>query len=85
MLFFSGFYLLHQPLHAHPSPSLPPRRKPGWAGAQRTPSDRRVARIRFLFRSAAEKWVVTAARDIVNPQADKCLDVKDNNSANGTR
>ncbi|MDT0472425.1 glycoside hydrolase family 19 protein [Streptomyces griseoviridis] len=32
-----------------------------------------------------QQWVVTAARDIVNPAADKCLDVRDNNSANGTR
>ncbi|MGW3466600.1 RlpA-like double-psi beta-barrel domain-containing protein, partial [Streptomyces olivaceoviridis] len=30
-------------------------------------------------------WTVTAAHDIVNPQANKCLDVTDNNSANGTR
>ncbi|MZE74006.1 RICIN domain-containing protein, partial [Streptomyces sp. SID5789] len=35
--------------------------------------------------SAAQRWVVTGARDIVNPQADKCLDVSGNNSANGTR
>ncbi|MFG3659034.1 glycoside hydrolase family 19 protein [Streptomyces sp. NPDC047706] len=34
---------------------------------------------------ANQQWVVTAARDIVNPAADKCLDVRGNNSANGTR
>jgi len=28
---------------------------------------------------------VTGARDIVNIAANKCLDVTDNNSANGTR
>ncbi|MGW6735093.1 ricin-type beta-trefoil lectin domain protein [Streptomyces sp. NPDC055013] len=33
----------------------------------------------------AQKWSVSAGRDIVNPQADKCLDVTDNNPANGTR
>ncbi|NUR04801.1 MAG: ricin-type beta-trefoil lectin domain protein [Streptomyces sp.] len=32
-----------------------------------------------------QKWTVTGAHDIVNPQADKCLDVTGNNSANGTR
>lgn len=32
-----------------------------------------------------QQWVVTAAKDIVNPAANKCLDVRDNNSANGTR
>lgn len=34
---------------------------------------------------ANQQWVVTAARDIVNPAADKCLDVRENDSANGTR
>ncbi|MFD3836915.1 glycoside hydrolase family 19 protein [Streptomyces sp. NPDC058642] len=34
---------------------------------------------------ANQQWVVTAARDIVNPAANKCLDVRDNSSANGTR
>ncbi|WP_030993863.1 RICIN domain-containing protein, partial [Streptomyces sp. NRRL WC-3744] len=29
---------------------------------------------------ANQKWTVTAAHDIVNPQANKCLDVTDNNS-----
>jgi len=33
---------------------------------------------------ANQKWTVTAAHDIVNPQADKCADVTDNTSANGT-
>lgn len=33
---------------------------------------------------AAQQWTVTAAHDIVNPQADKCLDATDNSSANGT-
>ncbi|CAM5560167.1 hypothetical protein SHIRM173S_08453 [Streptomyces hirsutus] len=32
-----------------------------------------------------QKWTVTGARDIVNPQADKCLDVTGNNAANATR
>jgi predicted chitinase len=35
--------------------------------------------------SAAQKWAVSSANDIVNPQANKCLDVTGNNSANGTR
>ncbi|MCW1100217.1 lectin [Streptomyces sp. RS2] len=34
--------------------------------------------------TAAQQWTVTAAGDIVNPQADKCLDATDNSSANGT-
>ncbi|MFE9613773.1 ricin-type beta-trefoil lectin domain protein [Streptomyces sp. NPDC006012] len=34
---------------------------------------------------ANQKWTVTAAHDIVNPQADKCLDATGNSSANGTR
>jgi hypothetical protein len=34
---------------------------------------------------ANQKWTVTAAHDIVNPQANKCLDATDNSSANGTR
>jgi hypothetical protein len=32
-----------------------------------------------------QKWVVTAAGDIVNPQANRCLDAKDWGSSNGTR
>ncbi|MEU9989310.1 family 16 glycosylhydrolase [Streptomyces sp. NPDC048045] len=32
-----------------------------------------------------QKWAVSAAHDIVNPQADKCLDATGNSSANGTR
>ncbi|MEU3184187.1 ricin-type beta-trefoil lectin domain protein [Streptomyces sp. NPDC006923] len=35
--------------------------------------------------SANQRWSVSAARDIVNVQADKCLDVTGNTSANGTR
>jgi hypothetical protein len=35
--------------------------------------------------SGAQRWTVTAARDIVNPQANKCLDVTGNNSADATR
>ncbi|NED85177.1 ricin-type beta-trefoil lectin domain protein, partial [Streptomyces sp. SID11233] len=35
--------------------------------------------------SGAQQWVVTGAKDIVNPQADKCVDATDNSSANGTR
>ncbi|MEU2426459.1 ricin-type beta-trefoil lectin domain protein [Streptomyces sp. NPDC007851] len=34
---------------------------------------------------ANQKWTVTAAHDIVNPQANKCLDATGNSSANGTR
>ncbi|MGW1564763.1 ricin-type beta-trefoil lectin domain protein [Streptomyces sp. NPDC002144] len=34
---------------------------------------------------ANQKWTVTAAHDIVNPQADKCMDATGNSSANGTR
>ncbi len=32
-----------------------------------------------------QRWTVTGARDIVNPQADKCMDATGNSSANGTR
>ncbi|MGY0065460.1 family 16 glycosylhydrolase [Streptomyces sp. QTS137] len=32
-----------------------------------------------------QQWTVTGARDIVNPPADKCLDVTGNNAANATR
>ncbi|MFI5756689.1 ricin-type beta-trefoil lectin domain protein [Streptomyces sp. NPDC051569] len=32
-----------------------------------------------------QRWTVSAARDIVNTQADKCMDVTGNSSANGTR
>lgn len=35
--------------------------------------------------AANQKWTVSAARDIVNTQADKCLDATGNSSANGTR
>jgi hypothetical protein len=35
--------------------------------------------------TAAQKWTVTAAHDIVNPAANKCLDATGNSSANGTR
>ncbi|WP_328666342.1 family 16 glycosylhydrolase [Streptomyces sp. NBC_00322] len=35
--------------------------------------------------TGAQRWSVTAAHDIVNPQADKCLDATGNSSANGTR
>ncbi|MEV6115977.1 glycoside hydrolase family 19 protein [Streptomyces sp. NPDC052109] len=35
--------------------------------------------------TAAQQWVVASAHDIVNPAANKCLDVRDNSSANGTR
>ncbi|MEV0977124.1 family 16 glycosylhydrolase [Streptomyces sp. NPDC049915] len=34
---------------------------------------------------ANQQWVVTAAHDIVNPQANKCLDATGGSSANGTR
>ncbi|MFJ4923866.1 ricin-type beta-trefoil lectin domain protein [Streptomyces sp. NPDC088725] len=34
--------------------------------------------------SANQRWSVSAARDIVNTQADKCLDVKDSATANST-
>ncbi|MHC3475171.1 ricin-type beta-trefoil lectin domain protein [Streptomyces sp. 7R007] len=34
---------------------------------------------------ANQKWTVTAAHDIVNPQANKCMDATGNSSANGTR
>jgi hypothetical protein len=34
---------------------------------------------------ATQRWTVTSAHDIVNPQANKCLDVTGNDSANGTR
>src|SRR6266436_2835344 len=32
--------------------------------------------------TGAQKWTVTAAHDIVNPQSNRCLDVTGNNSAN---
>ena len=35
--------------------------------------------------SAPQRWAVSAARDIVNIQANKCLDATGNSSANGTR
>ncbi|MFD5116157.1 ricin-type beta-trefoil lectin domain protein [Streptomyces sp. NPDC058220] len=35
--------------------------------------------------SANQRWSVSAARDIVNTQANKCVDVTGNSSANGTR
>ena len=35
--------------------------------------------------SGAQRWTVTGARDLVNPQAGECLDVTGNNPANGTR
>ncbi|MFJ9542300.1 ricin-type beta-trefoil lectin domain protein, partial [Streptomyces sp. NPDC101225] len=34
---------------------------------------------------ANQRWTVTAAHDIVNPQANKCMDATGNSSANGTR
>ncbi|MEW1569638.1 glycoside hydrolase family 19 protein [Streptomyces sp. NPDC093509] len=34
---------------------------------------------------ANQQWVVSAARDIVNPTSSKCLDVRDNDSTDGTR
>ena len=34
--------------------------------------------------SAAQQWTYTSGRDLVNPQANKCLDVTGNNSANAT-
>jgi hypothetical protein len=34
--------------------------------------------------TGAQQWVVTAAHDIVNPQANKCLDATDWSSADGT-
>jgi glucosylceramidase len=35
--------------------------------------------------TGAQQWRVTAASDIVNPQANKCLDATGVSSANGTR
>ena len=35
--------------------------------------------------SGAQQWTYTSGRDLVNPQADKCLDATDNSSANNTR
>ncbi|MFC0108504.1 family 16 glycosylhydrolase [Kibdelosporangium aridum] len=35
--------------------------------------------------SGAQQWAISGANDIVNIQANKCLDVTGNNSANGTR
>ncbi|MHC3430443.1 ricin-type beta-trefoil lectin domain protein, partial [Streptomyces sp. DT18] len=35
--------------------------------------------------SGAQQWTVTAAKDLVNPQADKCADVQDKSTANGAR
>jgi streptogrisin C len=34
---------------------------------------------------AAQQWVLSGAGDLVNPQADKCLDIKDWNAADGAR
>ncbi|HEX8434277.1 ricin-type beta-trefoil lectin domain protein, partial [Archangium sp.] len=33
----------------------------------------------------AQKFVLSAAGDLVNPQANKCVDIKDWNSASGAR
>jgi streptogrisin C len=33
--------------------------------------------------SAAQQFVLSGAGDLVNPQANKCVDIKDWNSANG--
>ncbi|SBT41712.1 RICIN domain-containing protein [Micromonospora auratinigra] len=35
--------------------------------------------------TAAQQWVWTAGRDLVNPQANKCLDITGNTSADGTK
>ncbi|SCG72945.1 Ricin-type beta-trefoil lectin domain-containing protein [Micromonospora inositola] len=35
--------------------------------------------------TAAQQWTWTAGRDLVNPQANKCLDVTGNTSADGTK
>jgi hypothetical protein len=35
--------------------------------------------------SGAQRWAVSAAHDVVNPQADKCLAVTGDSSADGTR
>jgi len=35
--------------------------------------------------TGAQKWTVTAAKDIVNNAANKCLDATGSSSANGTR
>ena len=35
--------------------------------------------------TGAQQWTYSAGHDLVNPQANKCLDVTGNNSANATR
>jgi hypothetical protein len=35
--------------------------------------------------AASQRWTPTGARDLANVKADKCLDAKDNSSADGTR
>ncbi|MBK3631280.1 RICIN domain-containing protein, partial [Streptomyces sp. MBT49] len=33
----------------------------------------------------AQQWVLSQYGDLVNPQADKCIDAKDNGTGNGTK
>ncbi|MBM6402629.1 RICIN domain-containing protein, partial [Phycicoccus sp. CSK15P-2] len=35
--------------------------------------------------NAAQKWVLSSAGDLVNPQANKCLDIKDWVNNNGAQ
>lgn len=53
--------------------------------ADRSTGDGAAVQLWDCSGGANQQWVVSAARDIVNPAANKCLDVRDNNSANGTR
>ncbi len=68
------------------SPTAPYAR---WASAWMSPATaRRTARPYSCGTAQGrpnQKWAVSAAHDIVNPQANKCLDATGNSSANGTR
>ena len=48
-------------------------------------ADGAVVQLANCSGNPAQQWVLTSAGDLVNPQANKCLDVTGWNSANGTR
>ena len=58
-----------------------------WASASTWPNaataDGTRVQIATCNGNAAQQWTYTGAHDLVNPQANKCLDVTGNNSANG--
>lgn len=44
-----------------------------------------VVQLAYCSGNPAQQWVLTSAGELVNPQANKCLDVKNANSADGAR